>query len=363
MKSFLLFLLLLLAAGSSLSAQNLIAIQNGDTPTFYTNLDSAIVHAQNGDTIYIPGGIFNINRQINKRIYIIGIGHNVNYSSATGYTLLTGDILLQKGASGGLITGAYISGAIRYGRNDYASNSGDSLMDVDDFIISRCNISYILLYSTSQGCFGSNLLASNNLFIENIIRGNSTLSNSTNHKFYNNIIQGTVRQVDQCILKNNIFLYSGDGTNNNSPIIAPSNCIIENNIFFGPKAFSRQYLCYYYKDMNNDIINNNLFLENITSFCGTCYGYNNIINQLDTSIFINHTGNSFNYSNDYHLKSDSPGKFAGKDGTDIGIYGGSFPWKEGSIPFNPHYQEVQIAPQTDNQGNLNVKIKVSAQDH
>jgi len=67
--------------------------------------------------------------------------------------------------------------------------------------------------------------------------------------------------------------------------------------------------------------------------------------------------------NDYHLKADSPGKNAGKDGTDIGIYGGSYPWKEGSLPFNPHYQKIQVAPKTDNQGNLNVNIMVKAQDH
>jgi hypothetical protein len=71
---------------------------------------------------------------------------------------------------------------------------------------------------------------------------------------------------------------------------------------------------------------------------------------------------SFSYSDDYHLKSTSVGVNAGRDGTDIGIYGGAFPWKEGSLTFNPHYQRINISPTTDNNGNLNVNIKVEAQE-
>jgi len=39
-------------------SQNIIAVQHGTSASFYTNIDSAITYADNGDSIYLPGGIF-----------------------------------------------------------------------------------------------------------------------------------------------------------------------------------------------------------------------------------------------------------------------------------------------------------------
>ena len=38
--------------------QDLIAVQNGGTPSFYEDLQLAITIAQAGDTLYLPGGSF-----------------------------------------------------------------------------------------------------------------------------------------------------------------------------------------------------------------------------------------------------------------------------------------------------------------
>ena len=64
----------------------------------------------------------------------------------------------------------------------------------------------------------------------------------------------------------------------------------------------------------------------------------------------------------FHLRPGCLGKNAGTDGTDLGIYGGSFPWKNGSLPPNPHIQTKNISSATDPIGNLNVNIKVKAQE-
>jgi len=113
----------------------------------------------------------------------------------------------------------------------------------------------------------------------------------------------------------------------------------------------------------NSTAKNNLFVEhNPLPNETTNVGSNNIVGQEQSSIFINQEGNTFNYTHDYHLQTSSPGKNAGTDGTDVGIYGGIYPWKEGSIPFNPHFQQVQVSPKTDANGNLNVNIKVEAQE-
>jgi hypothetical protein len=57
-----------------------------------------------------------------------------------------------------------------------------------------------------------------------------------------------------------------------------------------------------------------------------------------------------------------PGNFAGTDGKQVGIYGGSFPYKEGAVPSPPHVRSKVIASSTDGQGKLNVQITTTAQD-
>jgi hypothetical protein len=47
----------------------------------------------------------------------------------------------------------------------------------------------------------------------------------------------------------------------------------------------------------------------------------------------------------------------------VGIYGGLFPYKEGAVPLNPHISLKNIAPQTDVNGDLNIQLKVNAQDN
>jgi hypothetical protein len=45
------------------------------------------------------------------------------------------------------------------------------------------------------------------------------------------------------------------------------------------------------------------------------------------------------------------------------MYGGSFPYKAGAVPINPHIVTKIIAPQTDVNGDLNINITVGAQDN
>ena len=61
------FITMLLAGlANTGNAQNLIAVQNAGTPSFFLKITEAIESAQNGDTIYIPGGSFG-DCTINKR--------------------------------------------------------------------------------------------------------------------------------------------------------------------------------------------------------------------------------------------------------------------------------------------------------
>ena len=54
---------------------------------------------------------------------------------------------------------------------------------------------------------------------------------------------------------------------------------------------------------------------------------------------------------------------AANDGREIGTYSSGSPYKEGASPYNPHYQQADIAPSTDWNGALPVEIRTAAQTH
>jgi len=317
---------------SQTRAQGLIAVQNGNSPKFFQQVDDAITNSADGDTIYIPGGTWNIGQQINKRLHLIGVGYHPDSTKVTFPTTLNGIVTLAAGADDASFTGIYLkSGLI-------------SLEGINSITVSRCRISEHLSFST----FDANFSFNENI-IECTIYGNSTNESATNFSFLNNIISssfytdGVFPPFINSSIKNNIFY--------GSPYTQYS--LFENNIFMNSAYFSM---------VTNSSAKNNLFvLENPFQYAPTDGFYNNIVAQDQNSIFINITGAI--YTNDYHLQATCPGKNAGTDGTDIGIYGGIYPWKAGSVPANPHFQSLKISPTTDTNGNINVKIKVAAQDH
>jgi len=337
MKKTLFFILLLILSGNVIKAQNLIAVQHGNNATFYTNLDTAIVHAQNGDTIYLSGGFFSINNPINKRLYIIGVGYNPDSTISTFPTTLNGNLSLASGASNGFFIGFLINGSIII--ND----------TVSFYTIIRCRIT---------GGISMNHSYSNFIFNENIIEGGIyPYQSASNCSFLNNIISIVSYWSDSffnSLFKNNIFLfYSYCNYNGCFYSIYGKYLMFENNIFVNTGNFG---------GISNSVAKNNLFVENISFPNGTNNGLNNIVNQAQSSIFVNQTGNSFDYTHDYHLKPTCPGKNAGTDGTDIGIYGGLYPWKDGSVPSNPHIINSNIGGTTNSNGALPVNIKVGAQE-
>jgi len=329
MKTLVIILFALVAATGSGFAQNLIAVQNGGEPKFYQQVDDAIGNSQDGDTIYIPGGSWYINSPINKRLHIFGVGHHPKETLATARTILN-LVSLNSGASGGTISGCYL-------------NNGMNINEtMSSFTIYRCFIPGILSEVKSG-------VARNFSLIENTF-GSVTL-NGTGNYICNNIFTGRAG-FSESIIKNNNFLYYNDF----SGALSANDCQIHNNIFYDNRSnFIR---CILYNNINDGV-------NGIDS-----HGNQGSGNYLDAvsqqSLFVNydrliHSGQDI-YNADFHLTSDSPYKNAGTDGTGIGIYGGIYPWKEGSIPFNPHFQQVQVSPKTDANGNLNVNIKVAAQE-
>jgi hypothetical protein len=323
----------------NLQAQNKITLSHQGIPAFFTNLSTALTSAANGDTLYLPGGTIQPSASditINKSVHIVGTGHYPDSTAATGRTIIT-TLRYLTGSGGGSIQGCAITNLYI----GYAANQNITGLSVTRCTIGLCrlgndNISTIdNIYLTDNVFTGTLAVHSsypNILILRNIINGGSGLSglglfikNNIFYQIYSNALSGFA----SCNFENNIII----STNSNNLSIESQNCNYSNN----------------------------LFIPNVSNW-GTNTQQNSLLNQTLANTFENVTGSAFSYSHNYQLKSSSPGNNYGTDGTDVGIFGTTTPYKEGAVPFNPHIMFKSISTETTPQGMLNVTISVSAQD-
>ena len=318
------------------NAQNLIARHTGGTVIFYTTPLAAVSVAINGDTIYIPAGTYP-GFSINASIVLYGVGYDADSTSATGKSFISSVINVY--ASNCRLEGMHLNGGLTL-------HSG-----VINSTIARCFIS-----STFSLIAGSSATTAYNNILY-VINGN----NSQNNFFSNNIMFYYTSGLDYSIFKNNTLCYEGT-----QPTSGFDFSEISNNIFLNDS----------YSDGGNynNQINNNLFC-NITAGDPPCDGFpftnsnlcdDNIMGVDEFSIFIEYTEGLLqaNYNqNNLHADAGSVIISAGSDGTDLGIYGGAFPWNDGGLPQNPHTFFKSIPSVSDNDGTLDIEININAQDN
>lgn len=109
--------------------------------------------------------------------------------------------------------------------------------------------------------------------------------------------------------------------------------------------------------LTNNLLVSNTLVSNMTG--ETASG--NILGIPVGSIFMSEGDDDYQFSDDLRLQAGCSGVGAGTDGTDIGIFGTSSPYKIGAMPHVPHYIRVAVAPGTDANGDLRVQVKVAAQ--
>jgi hypothetical protein len=300
---------------------------------------AAFVNAYNaataGDTLYLPGGGFTSPTTIDKSLLIFGAGHYPDSTAATAKTISIGTITLGENADGLRMEGIDINGNLQTGTNQA----------VDNVIIRYCKMNILNI----QGNMSN---PSKNLTVINtILAGDVLLTNAQNAGIFSCIIQGRVRDSYANLLENNILMFSYSGTSILYTIHGDNN-ISNNNIFLN--ASGRCFI-----GISNQAYNN---LSVGTPNWGTTpIGSGNYYPVAQSAIFVDQTGNAFNYAHDYHLQS--PGTYLGVDGKEVGLYGGTHGYKEGAVPSNPHIQFQDIAPTTDENGFLNIRIKAAAQDY
>lgn len=332
MKSIVLMVIFFLGTISSQS-QSLICIQSGNNPpVFETDIDKAISKAKSGDYIYLPGGMFTANNlSINKKLYIIGAGYHPDSSKATSTTEISG-ISFYQGSDGSVLTGV--------------SSAGTIIIQDSNITITRCKAPNIIMNTYSS---------SNVRITENILLAIDCNYSTSNILISKNIIYYHVKNINlPFVLSNNIFLAHGSGQ---YPLVAISNGRLENNIFY--QNLSSQVV---YVGISN-VFQNNLFSADSTAINSNT-SYSNIFNEPQANIFLNFNGNSqWEKAHNFHLKTTCSGINAGTDGTHIGLYGTNLPFKDGGIPFNPHFVKVAIPGATNSNGLLPISITIEGQDY
>jgi hypothetical protein len=191
---------------------------------------------------------------------------------------------------------------------------------------------------------------SNNLSLINcVVEGNINLANAVNANVSNSIVGARIIDSQGNSIKNNILLFNYTGSSGYYSIHGNLN-ICQNNIFLN--TMNRHF------NGSSNQIDNNIFVV-AADFGLTPSQSGNYYPIAHNTIFVDQTGYVFDYTHDYHLQA--PATYLGVDGTQIGIYGGAYPFKEGAIPSNPHINSAVVDPTTAPDGKLHIEINATAQ--
>jgi hypothetical protein len=314
-------------------------------PAQWNDLQMACDSANAGDTIYIQGTATDYctgqptgQIHIKKKLHLIGAGIKPQNNYLYGYESYISSLYLDtvafiSGASGTIIEG------LRF------TLSGGGYNGLKDIIIRRNRI-----YTS----WGTGYPSSNLLVVNNIIHGNTSFHQATNVIFMNNICLSSIQYCgNTVIVSNNLFLLNNGGVFSTGV----SGATITNNIFYYSQTTGANYC---------NLSNNLGFGLSTTVLNGTNTGSGNLNADPQFMFLYSTTDHSYNDQNKYVLKSTSLGKNAGTDGTDIGIYGGQYPWPASAIPdfINCITPQVPVVEELIIQnssvpanGNLNFSIK------
>jgi len=350
-------ILLLAIFGLSVSAQTIIVQKaDGSNARVFNNIDDAVKQANANDYLYFSGGKYDIKSGwrgytgteslksnflvIDKPLHFVGGG----YKGGSDAAVITGTFALRRAASGSTITGMTFENAVyldsisntTVSRNLFKSHLGLCGTGTNN-VITECQFSLTSIYGTLSLGGGSSTNMNNypsTTISKNIIYQVSNLQNVT---IANNVIQSIIAYLSYCEVKNNIFIHSSLNYSplTNDPYTTYNT--FENNIMYT--------VGYAY----NNTGKNNIALATLNAG-------KNVEDYIDiTGVFVNYKGS------DYHLKPEFLSICTGTDGTQIGIYGTTAPFKENKTTAYPQFLSKNIAEETNGNGELEVEMKVEAQ--
>ena len=349
---------------NSLCGQVITLLHQGQSSFYYlpgTTLEDVVgLYAQDNDTIVLPGGPIDLDQTgdlfVTKPLVFIGAGVYPSATGVTNRTQIIGNSLdrftVQAGGSGSEF----------HGIEFYSTPPDITNNNVTDLLFKHCE------FTNSVSMSSSLVNGMNNIqFVQCILRGGlSGSGNSVQNVVVDHcIIDGSVTfsgisntvAVNHCLIMGSSFI----GTTTNNGVT------FTNNIFTLTSAPTIAHIsaCYY----------NNLFAiqggGTVNAAANACYAGNG--NQqtplTPNNVFVNIPDfDDFpaNYAGDYRLATNSVAIGMGQGGYDVGIYSGAAgtEWKDEAIPFNPHWQLLNVPTATGTTGVLApVQIQAEAQQN
>lgn len=331
-------MLLSLSAACVFAQSSLIATlsHEGEITAFYGSnaLKDAHRAAVHGDAITLSSGSFAAT-DITKAVTLRGAGMQLDTVNNVLPTTIIGDFAIQIADTVTkklTVEGIYHNHQItvkghlegarfiknRFKEFDVYSGSPSSGKIVNSSFL-HCKITE--LFDIYQGC---------DVFLNNCyVCGLSSDHTTSSVQFLNSVVQIKDRYISS---NKNIVLY---------------NCI-----FIGPylAGYDTDYLsssCVAYNCVAMNCLNNNFF-KNIP----------NTTNRMSTfqAVFKNFTGTYYDNTT-FELTDEAKGKFLGTDGTQVGIFGGNFPFDPTTS--NPHITKCNVAAKSTADGKLSVDIEVN----
>ena len=158
------------------------------------------------------------------------------------------------------------------------------------------------------------------------------------------VVTGCLRNTVTAVVRNSL-LKNALGT---------TACAFYNNVISQNRGHNSQS-SYWYGGITSTYVSGNTIWND-----GYYYASYETVHGSYSALFVNTAhANTWNEAYDYKLTDEAAAQYIGGDGTQVGLYGGAVPFSE--VLSTPQIIEKTIAPQTDENGMLSVKIKVQAQ--
>lgn len=334
-------------AGSMQAQLQRIVLQGSSAPQIFTDLPSALAAAQPNDKLYLSGGTFTSSTAITITIplHFIGAGIQPDSTAVTGTTTINTppgqSIIFTTGASGSTFTG------IRFDPgSDLHFGTSEADDDPTGMVFQRCVFQASLQLGISVPGASSSTLFDECIFHSYIWGFEGVTATFTRSIF--DVGNTSIINFDSggLLVSHCVFLGQTKFDGN-------ENLVVENCIFTSTNG--PLYQC------NNATVTNSLFTSSVIAADPNLISIGNQVGVPAESIFVNQTDGFYQFTDDLHLAAGSGGIGAADDGTDIGLYGSSSPYKAGAVPFNPHFSSATIAPATNPNGDLPVNIRAAAQ--
>jgi hypothetical protein len=280
---------------------------NPGAPADFTTPEDAMNGVVDGDTIYVqPSPTSYGNISIDKRIVLLGAGHNPEFSATRSQF---DNIAFYNGSGESILKGLLVSNYMR--------------------IVQSQTVPSVVLannYFTGQSVFGTEIYSNGSgwIFENNVIYSVSnwlSIPGLTNNTIFRNNLFCHVSSSlfyeaqSGTIFDHNTFIFAG-GANIANIFINSNGVVLTNNVIYitAPTTGTLHNSCSSCTWENNITYSINNTIEDLPG---------NNMNNVDP-LFVNvpDAAANFLYTNDYNLTALSPAINAGTDGTDIGLTGG-----------------------------------------